>query len=110
MIADVINQTICTAYAHLHKEVALTNYGVDCKKDLWKPYLVSYLLQSIDYNSCAEAYSIECTINSINKNLVTDVICADVSSFADVTCSIAIADVTPARSTCAPKAVILQIN
>ncbi len=110
MIAGVINQTICTAYSHLHKEVSLTKYGVDCKKDLWKPYMVSYLLQSIEYSTCDEAYTISCKIDSLNKNLVTDKICKNESSFTDLTCGAVVVDLTPSLDLCRNKAILIQLN
>lgn len=109
MIAGVINQTICTAHAHLHKEVALTKYGVDCKKDLWKPYMVSYLLQNLSYSSCEEAYAIQCAIDKLNKNLVTAIVCVSTSSFTDKNCTGVITDILPMPTIC-NQAVIQEIN
>lgn len=109
MIAGVINQTICTAHAHLHKEVALTKYGVECKKDLWKPYMASYLLQTLSYSTCDEAYVLECVIDKLNKNLVTTIICSSATDFADITCAITLTQLAVATPICT-KATIQEIN
>lgn len=85
MIAGVINQTICTAHRHLFKEVNLLRYGVECELGVWKPYLKSYLLQTIYDSSCAEAYPIICEINKLSTNLVTQKVCAS-TAFADLNC------------------------
>jgi hypothetical protein len=87
MIADVINQTICTAHKHLFKEVNLLRYGVDCELGLWKPYLKSYLLQSVYDSSCTEAYSILCEIDKLSINLVTEKVCASATTFTALDCS-----------------------
>jgi hypothetical protein len=86
MIAGVINQTICTAHKHLFKEVNLVRYGVQCDLGLWKPYLKSYLLQSIYDSSCAEAYAITCEIAELSKNLITEKVCAS-TGFVDLNCA-----------------------
>ena len=109
MIAGVINQTICTAHAHLHKEIALTKYGVDCKKDLWKPYMASYLLQSLAYSTCDEAYTIKCAIDKLNKNLVTTIVCVSTTSFTDVDCALTLTETAVAVTTCT-QATIQEIN
>jgi hypothetical protein len=85
MIAGVINQTICTVHKHLFKEVNLLRYGVDCELGLWKPYLKSYLLQSIYDSSCTEAYSVICEINKLSVNLITEKVCAS-TAFAALDC------------------------
>lgn len=87
MIAGVINQTICTAHKHLFKEVNLLRYGVDCELGLWKPYLKSYLLQSIYDSSCTEAYSILCEINKLSVNLITEKVCNPTTGFIDLNCA-----------------------
>ena len=87
MIAGVINQTICTAHKHLFKEVSLLSYGVDCDRGLWKPFLKSYLLQTVYDSSCEGSYSIYCDYTSINKNLVTEKVCKSQSLFTDRVCS-----------------------
>jgi hypothetical protein len=86
MIAGVINQTICTAHKHLFKEVNLLRYGVECELGLWKPYLKSYLLQSIYDSSCAEAYAVTCEINKLSTNLVTEKVCASSTGFVNSLC------------------------
>lgn len=90
MIAGVINQTICTAHKHLFKEISLMRYGVECDSEVWKPYLKSYLLQSIYDSSCTEAYAISCEITKLSKNLVTEKVCASSTGFAEKTCNGAI--------------------
>lgn len=110
MIAGVINQTICTAFVLLHKEAALIRYGVECKKNLWKPFLTSYLLQTLDYETCKESYAINCTVQELSKDLVTEVICTKPSDFTALTCSISISDVTPVLVLCKSKATIQQLN
>ena len=87
MIAGVINQTICTAHKHLFKEVNLLRYGVECELGLWKPYLKSYLLQSIYESSCAKAYEVTCEINKLSINLVTEKVCASSTGFVSNTCN-----------------------
>ncbi len=87
MIVDVINQTICTVHKHLIKEISLTQYGVDCDRGLWKPYLKSYLLQTVYESSCAKAYNIDCEINELSSNLVTEKVCTSAANFANKTCS-----------------------
>lgn len=109
MIAGVINQTICTAHAHLHKEIALTKYGVECKKDLWKPYMTSYLLQLLSYDTCTEAYTIACVIPTLNKNLVTEIVCASATSFTDLTCTGVITELAQSVTTCS-QASIQELN
>ena len=109
MIAGVINQTICTAHTHLHKEVALTKYGVECKKDLWKPYMVSYLLQTLSYSTCDEAYAIQCAVDKLNKNLVTTIVCASLTDFTDVTCAVTLTQAATVTITCT-QATIQEIN
>lgn len=86
MIAGVINQTICTAHKHLFKEVNLVRYGVQCELGLWRPYLKSYLLQSIYDSSCTEAYAITCEIADLSKNLITEKVCAS-TGFVDLNCA-----------------------
>lgn len=87
MIAGVINQTICTAHKHLFKEVNLMRYGVECELGLWKPYLKSYLLQSIYDSSCTEAYAMSCEITNLSKNLITEKVCASTTGFVDLNCA-----------------------
>ena len=86
MIAGVINQTICTAHKLLFKEVNLVRYGVQCELGLWKPYLKSFLLQSIYDSSCTEAYAITCEIADLSKNLITEKVCAS-TEFVDLNCA-----------------------
>lgn len=86
MIVGVINQTICTTHKHLFKEVNLKRYGVECELGLWKPYLKSYLLQSIYDSSCTEAYTILCEVNNLSKNLITEKVCATSTGFVDINC------------------------
>lgn len=91
MIAGVINQTICTAHKHLFREISLMRYGVECEEGLWKPYLKSYLLQSMYDSSCTESYTISCEITKLSKNLVIEKVCASSTGFTEKTCSGAIA-------------------
>ena len=86
MIAGVINQTICTAHKHLVKEINLIRYGVECEEGLWKPYLKSYLLQTVYDSSCTEAYAITCEITRLSKNLITEKVCASTTGFIDLDC------------------------
>lgn len=109
MIAAVINQTICTAFSHLSKEVLLKRHGVNCKKDLWKPYMTSYLMQSISYNKCEKAYEIQCSIAELNDKLVTTKICTS-TSFKNLVCSTSIVDVSTPVIVCGSKATIQQLN
>lgn len=109
MIAGVINQTICTAHYHLHKEVALTKYGVECQKGNWKAFMASYFLQLLDYDTCEEAYTIECAFNALNKNLVTAKVCFSPTAFTDMICSGTVTQLTTTVTSCS-QASIQELN
>ncbi len=101
MIVGVINQTVCTANKFLFKEVILSTYGVDCAKDLWKPYLAGYLLMTLDYSTCDNAYDITCAIAARTNDLVTEKICVDAKAIAAITCSGVVIDNPIAVPQCA---------
>jgi hypothetical protein len=100
MIAGVINQTICTANKFLFKEVVLNTYGVDCTKGLWKTHMSGYLLMTLNYSTCDNAYAVVCAIAESTNDLVTEKICVDVKSIAALICAGSVTDIPLVRPQC----------